>query len=186
MARAILPQPVPEAQHTNECPVCMEDMAGEQVVRPPCGHELCHPCCRRIQGLNNLCPLCRARYPPRLAPQPIPAPIVPIRPQQTVEDMLIYAFGDFCRYHQHLPIGVKRMAEEAIRRSIQRVQEADNLTGELLLALFATSALSLPPPPPADVSRRRCPGCRRTKPGVRLVSIQGLARRVNRCQDCHR
>jgi hypothetical protein len=46
-----------------ECPVCYEDMTGENMEVPKCGHIICKSCCEKIKATPTPnCPTCRKKY----------------------------------------------------------------------------------------------------------------------------
>lgn len=47
----------------DNCPVCLEDLAGKQPKAIPiCGHKVCGECWKGLQTCNPVCPVCRKVY----------------------------------------------------------------------------------------------------------------------------
>lgn len=196
MATAIQAHQAGNEQERHECPVCMEDIAGGQLVRPPCGHLICHPCCQRIQTGNNLCPLCRGRYPTRLEAERTNVDRAVARSVVIMGASLTHICSiwvELCRVYPHLPAGIQYTAERNMRNIILDVgYDFDNiasLMGDIWAEgdepVVPVPAPAVPQPAPVSGPSRRCPGCSHTRTGVRLVRIPGLSRRVYRCQQCH-
>lgn len=68
-----------------ECPVCLEPLAGTTVVENGCCHKKLH-----IQCYVSKCPMCRAELPKAHVEIPIPAPVQVhiIRPQKKVASVV--------------------------------------------------------------------------------------------------
>lgn len=46
-----------------ECSVCFEQMTGENMEVPYCGHAICKTCLARIKAEEaKVCPLCKKKY----------------------------------------------------------------------------------------------------------------------------
>lgn len=45
-----------------DCPVCLENLAGETKAIPICGHKVCGECWKGLQTCNPVCPVCRKVY----------------------------------------------------------------------------------------------------------------------------
>ena len=54
-----------DADEGDECPVCLETLVLNDPIRLPCKHLICNPCLQQLHrhGVNQLCPLCRAKLP---------------------------------------------------------------------------------------------------------------------------
>lgn len=56
------PPHTPAGVEDNNCPVCLEDLAGEPKAIPICGHKVCGDCWKSLQACNPVCPVCRKVY----------------------------------------------------------------------------------------------------------------------------
>ena len=56
---------VPDVEEGDECPVCLETLVLNDPMRLPCKHFICNQCLQQLHrhGVNQLCPLCRAKLP---------------------------------------------------------------------------------------------------------------------------
>ena len=57
--------PAVDAEEGEECPVCLETLVLNDPMRLPCTHLICNQCLQQLHrhGVNQLCPLCRAKLP---------------------------------------------------------------------------------------------------------------------------
>ena len=57
--------PAEDAKESDECPVCLETVVLKDQIRLPCKHLICNQCLQQLHrhGVNQLCPLCRAKLP---------------------------------------------------------------------------------------------------------------------------
>ena len=57
--------PAVDAEEGDECPVCLETLVLNDPMRLPCTHLICNQCLQQLHrhGVNQLCPLCRAKLP---------------------------------------------------------------------------------------------------------------------------
>jgi hypothetical protein len=49
------------SNRSNECPICIEKMAQNNIVVLPCGHKFHFSCIYTVAANNGSCPLCRAK-----------------------------------------------------------------------------------------------------------------------------
>ena len=54
-----------DAEEGDECPVCLDTLVLNDAIRLPCKHLICNQCLQQLHrhGVNQLCPLCRAKLP---------------------------------------------------------------------------------------------------------------------------
>ena len=57
--------PAADVEEDDECPVCFETLVLNDPMRLPCKHLICNQCLQQLHrhGVNQLCPLCRAKLP---------------------------------------------------------------------------------------------------------------------------
>jgi hypothetical protein len=68
-----------------ECPICMEEMAGEVTLK--CGHRMCPSCFARHSRVSNACPYCRDEFAPEQEGKPeISATLAQTMIVETVRD----------------------------------------------------------------------------------------------------
>ena len=57
--------PALDVEDGDECPVCLDTLVLNDPMRLPCKHLICNQCLQQLHrhGVNQLCPLCRAKLP---------------------------------------------------------------------------------------------------------------------------
>ena len=57
--------PAVDVEEGDECPVCLETLVLNDTIQLPCKHLICNECLQQLHrhGVNQLCPLCRAKLP---------------------------------------------------------------------------------------------------------------------------